>query len=84
MIWKLIWTRPARKDLNALDPVSARRVHHSLRHFSETGRGDIARVVNAKAPRRRIRVGPYRIIIRENEDLGEVEIIRIHRRDAAY
>ncbi len=84
MIWTLVWTRAARKDLNALDPVDARRVHRTLRRFSETGHADIARIINAKTPRRRIRVGPYRIIIREDEDLAEVEIIRIHRRDSAY
>ena len=83
MIWRLIWTSAAEKDLAALDRNSARRILRTLHRFSETGQADIARIVNAKTPRRRIRVGPFRIIIHD-EDLGEVEIVRIHRRDFAY
>ncbi len=84
MIWRLIWTRAAEKDLAALDRNSARRILRTLHRFSETGHADIARIVNAKTPRRRIRVGAFRIIVLVDEDLGEVEIIRIHRRDSAY
>lgn len=84
MIWRLVWTRAAEKDLAALDRNSARRILRTLHRFSETGQADIARIVNAKTPRRRIRVGPFRIIIIHDEDLGEVEIVRIHRRDSAY
>ena len=84
MTWRLIWTRAAEKDLDALDRVAAQRILRTLHRFSETGHADVARIVNARTPRRRIRVGPYRVIILVNEELGEVEIIRIHRRDSAY
>ena len=87
MIWRLIWTRAAEKDLDALNRSAARRILRALNRFSETGHADVARIVNARTPRYRIRVGPYRIIIlvgEDSEDLGEVEIIRIHRRDSAY
>lgn len=84
MIWRLIWTRAAEKDVDALDRSAARRILRALNRFSETGHADVARIVNARTPRHRIRVGPYRIVILVDENLGEVEIIRIHRRDSAY
>ena len=34
MKWELVWTRAARKDITALDPVIARRVHRVLDRFS--------------------------------------------------
>lgn len=80
----MIWTRAAEKDLDALDRSAAHRILRALNRFSETGHADVARIVNARTPRRRIRVGPHRIVILVDEDLGEVEIIRIHRRDSAY
>lgn len=84
MIWRLIWTRAAEKDLDTLDRIAAKRILRALHRFSETGHADVARIVNAKTPRQRIRVGPCRIIIQIDEDLAEVAIVRIHRRDSAY
>lgn len=84
MTWRSMWTRAAEKDPDALDRVAAQRIPPTLHRFSETGHADVARIVNARTPRRRIRVGPCRIVILVNEEPGEVEIIRIHRRDPAY
>ena len=84
MKWRLIWTRAAERDLDALDRIAAQRILRALHRFCETGHADVACIVNTTPPRRRIRVGPHRIIIVINEDPGEVEIIRIHRRDSAY
>ena len=84
MKWQLVWTRPARKDLNALDRVNANRIHRGLHRYFETGRADIRRVINMTPESWRIRVGDHRIIVRFFPDLREMHIIRIHRRDSAY
>ena len=84
MKWELVWTRAARKDIKALDPVIARRVHRVLDRFSETGHADIRRLVNITPETSRIRVGAHRVIVELYEDEQEAHIIRIHRRDSAY
>ena len=83
MTWRLICACAAEKDLDALDRVAARRILPILHRFSETGHADVARIVNARTPHRRISVGPYRIVVLANEELKEAEIIRIRRRDSA-
>ena len=84
MIWQLVWTSAAERDLKSLDRVSANRIHRALNRFSETGQADIARIVNTTPPEWRIRAGNHRIIVRFFRDLREMHIIRIHRRDSAY
>lgn len=45
MIWRLIWTRAAEEDLDALDRSAAQRILRALNRFSETGHADVARIV---------------------------------------
>lgn len=40
MTWQLVWTRPALKDIDALDAADARRVHAALTRLAITRRGD--------------------------------------------
>ena len=84
MKWELVWTRPGRKDLRTLDTAEARRILHALERYCQTGHGDIARIVNATPPRSRIRVGRHRVIVRFDDDLHQLHVVRIHRRDSAY
>ena len=84
MKWHVIWTPRAEKDVLALDPVSARRIHRALERFSATGHADIRRLIKVSPETSRIRVGDHRIIVRFAHDLREMHIIRIHRRDSAY
>lgn len=84
MTWHLVWTRPAEKDLETLDRGAAQRILRALDRLSETGHGDIARIVNTTPPRFRIRVGNHRIIVRRDDNLRELHIIRVLRRDSAY
>lgn len=74
---------PARKDINVLDPVTARRIQRVLDRFSETGHADIRRLVNIAPEMSRIRVGAHRVIVEPQEDEREAHIIRIHRRVSA-
>ena len=84
MKWELVWTRPARKDINALHPVTGRRIQLALQRFSETGHADITHIVNARPPTWRIRVGNHRVIVDLLDDRGEAHILRIRHRDSAY
>lgn len=44
MTWKLVWTRPALRDMKKLDPTMARRIREGLNRFAETGQGDVVRL----------------------------------------
>ncbi len=84
MTWTHVWTRDARKDLKALHPVDAQRIHRTLNRFSETGHADI-RVLNNLTPETwRIRVGNHRIFVRFVDDLREMHIIGVRHRGSAY
>lgn len=84
MIWRLIWTSRAEKDLVALHPVAARRIHRTLDRFSQTGHADIRRLVNIKPPTWRIRIGRHRIILALRKHPNEARILRIKPRHSAY
>lgn len=84
MIWRLIWTSRAEKDLVTLHPIAARRIHTTLDRFSETGHADIRRLVNVNPPTWRIRIGPHRIILELRTHPNEAYILRIKPRDSAY
>ncbi len=84
MKWRVIWSPRATKDIEALDPVAARRIHRALHRFCETGQADIARIVNATPPTWRIRIGSHRLIVDLLDNEREAHILRIRRRDSAY
>ncbi len=84
MEWRLIWTSRAERDLDALDPIAARRIQRVLERFSESGHADLRRLNNITPEQWRIRVGHYRVILELLEDKEQAHIIRIRRRDAAY
>lgn len=84
MKWRIVWTPRARKDIDALDPGTVRRLLRALDRFSETGHADLRRLVNTSPERYRIRVGNQRIIVRLLEDEQEARVLRIRRRDSAY
>ena len=84
MKWRLIWTSHAEKDLDALDPIAARRIQRVLERFSESGHADLRRLVNIAPELWRIRVGDYRVILELLDDKEQAHIIRIRRRDVAY
>ena len=50
MTWRLVWTRPALRDLKKLDSVIARRVRRALVTLSTTGRGDVVKLKGVRPP----------------------------------
>jgi len=50
MTWKLVWTRPALRDMRRLDPAMARRVREAVIEPADGGRGDVAKLRDTRPP----------------------------------
>ena len=50
MKWALVWTRPALKDMQKLDPVLARRLRAAMIDLAETGHGDVVKLKGVRPP----------------------------------
>jgi len=84
MKWQLIWSARARKDIDSLHPITARRIHQTLDRFSKTGHADIRRLADITPPTCRIRIGQHRVILHLRDKPAEAYIVRILPRDSAY
>lgn len=84
MTWTLVWTRPALGDMKKLDPALARRVRDALIALAGTGRGDVAKLRDARPPEWRLRLVDRRVFFRFRGDLREFHVLRVRRRDEAY
>ena len=84
MTWTLVWTRPALRDMKKLDPTAARRVRDAVVELADTGRGDIAKLRDTRPQEWRLRVGDRRVFFRFRNDLREIHLLRVRRRDEAY
>ena len=84
MIWALVWTRPALRDMKKLDSPLARRVRNAVIELADTGRGDVAKLRDTRPPEWRLRVGDRRVFFRFRSDLREIHVLRVRRRDEAY
>lgn len=47
---KLVWTRPALKDMKKLNQQRARRVRESIIRLAETGHGDVTKLTDVDPP----------------------------------
>ena len=84
MTWTLVWTRPALRDMKKLDPTAARRVRDAVVELADTGRGDVAKLRDTRPQEWRLRVGGRRVFFRFRNDLREIHLLRVRRRDEAY
>jgi mRNA-degrading endonuclease RelE of RelBE toxin-antitoxin system len=84
MTWRLVWTRPALRDLKKLDSVIARRVRRALVTLSTTGRGDVVKLKGVRPPEWRLRIGDYRAFFQLDENERLINVLRVRRRDQAY
>lgn len=69
------------KDLDALDPQTARRILEKIRGLENGLSGDVKRLTNF-TPEYRLRVGDYRVLFESEGD--RVIIYRIKHRSQAY
>ena len=84
MTWKLVWTRPALKDMKKIGSEQARRVREKVHAFAETGRGDVVKLTDVDPPEWRQRVGDWRAFLRPDPLTKELRVLRVKKRDQAY
>lgn len=83
MSWELVWTRPAVKDVENLDPPVAERVLKAADRFADTEHGDVKKL-KGKENRYRLRVGDWRVIFRFLKDRNAIAVLRVRPRGSAY
>ncbi|MDP2957388.1 MAG: type II toxin-antitoxin system RelE/ParE family toxin [Longimicrobiales bacterium] len=84
MSWKLVWTRPALRDMKKLDQQRAHRVREGLTRLAETGQGDVKKLTDVDPPEWRLRVGDRRVFFQYATDPKQIQVLRVVRRDQAY
>ena len=84
MTWKLVWTRPAQKDLRKIGQQEARRIQAKVRRFAETGHGDVKKLTDVDPPEWRQRVGDWRVFMSPDTELKQLRVSRVRKRDEAY
>jgi mRNA interferase RelE/StbE len=84
MSWKLVWTRPALRDMKKLDQRLAARIRAKVKTFAETGHGDIVKLTDVDPPEWRQRVGDWRVFLQPHAEPKELHVLRVKKRDQAY
>lgn len=84
MSWKLVWTRPALKDMKKIGQQQARRVREKVKRFAETGEGDVKKLTDVEPPEWRQRVGDWRVFMRPDTELQQLNVMRVKKRGEAY
>jgi mRNA-degrading endonuclease RelE of RelBE toxin-antitoxin system len=84
MTWKLVWSRPALKDMKRIGQQEARRIREKLVQFAETGHGDVKKLTDVDPPEWRQRVGDWRVFLKPEMKLKELHVVRVRKRGEAY
>lgn len=84
MSWKLVWTRPASKDMKKIGQQEARRIREKVRWFADTGHGDVKKLTDVDPPEWRQRVGDWRVFLSPETKPKELYVLRVKKRDEAY
>ncbi len=81
--WRIEFAKRAIKDLSRLDKTTQTRIGEAIDGLAgEPPRGDIRRLVGAEPAEFRLRVGDWRVIF--DEDQNVVAIISVAPRGSAY
>ncbi len=83
MIWQIVWTDTAGKDLRRLDARAAARVVAAVERLAGTGNGDVKRL-HTDTPEWRLRVGTWRVRFVFEPALRVMRIRRVLPRGSAY
>jgi mRNA-degrading endonuclease RelE of RelBE toxin-antitoxin system len=81
MALKINWSEEARADIRSLDRDAAMRIFDSVHRYATTGEGSVKILKGAHAGRSRLRVGDYRVFLREVGDVLRILGVK-HRREA--
>jgi len=78
------WLPRAQRDLKKLDPPMRRRVIDAVKHFAQTGEGDVVRLVDVEPPEYRLRVGDWRVRFARDDEHRLLHVLRVMPRGKAY
>ncbi len=82
---RILWTRPALKDLARLDGVQERRIRGAVERLAQTDHGDVKRLTDVDPPEYRLRVGDWRVrYAKLPEPESALVVLRVLPRNQAY
>jgi mRNA interferase RelE/StbE len=84
MTYTVIFSRPARKDLEALPPKAQDRILAAVAGLGTNPRGQGSKKLKGVDDSYRIRVGDYRVVYEIHDDIVTVLIVRVRHRKDAY
>jgi len=82
MIYDIIWSRSAEKQLKKLDRSVAKRIYKTVGQLREDPYRSVRKIVNS--PWYRIRVGDYRVIIDIQQNKLRVLVLEVGPRKTIY
>lgn len=81
-MWRINWAHRSRRDMRNLDKPVRERLRAAIHLLAETNRGDLLKLRGGSG-RWRLKVGVWRVILKFDNQSGEMRILRVqHRRDA--
>jgi mRNA interferase RelE/StbE len=83
VIWTVVLTASAQRDLRRLDRPVATRLLDALVRLADTGQGDVTRLQGVPNEWR-LRVGNWRVRFRYDHPTRTLEVLRILPRGQAY
>jgi len=82
MVFEIIWSDSATRQLKKLDRTIARRIFDKVGELEENPHRSVQRLVNS--PYYRLRVGDYRVILDIQESLLRILVLKVGHRESIY
>jgi len=82
MVFEIIWSDSAIRQLKKLDRTVARRIFDRVGELSENPHRFVQRLVNS--PYYRLRVGDYRVILDIQENRLRILVLKVGHRESIY
>ncbi len=82
MIFEIMWSDSAIRQLRKLDRTIARRIFYKVGELADKPHRHVQRLVNSRFYR--LRVGDYRVILDIQEALLRILVLKVGRRESIY
>jgi len=82
MVFQIIWSDPAIRQLKKLDRPIARRIFNKVGEVEENPHRFARKLVNS--PYFQLRVGDYRVILDIQEDVLRILMLKVGHRESIY
>ena len=82
MVYKLVYTKTAFKDIQKLDPVAKKRIKRKLETLAKNPKLHSKKLTNSSIGNYRFRIGNYRIVF--DIDKQNIVILRVGHRKEIY